>query len=223
MTTVRAALLSPAQTVRRLAAHPSPLAWIAGTAFVLVAARVALLATAVGRQAFIDQWVQRAEAFGVVMDDATFARITSFGAYAPAYGAAMGVALGLLLPVVAAAGLRLSGPRGTSWAAALTLAGYAGLPLALRDVVALPVSYLRESLASPLTLGTFAPMLDEASPAARFLWSVDLFVVWWTVIVGLAAASLTGRRALPVVTALSATYAVAGLLLAVTMLITGGA
>lgn len=223
MTTVRAVIFSPAQTVRRLAAHPSPLAWIAGTAFVLVAARVVLLATAVGRQAFVDQWVQRAEAFGVVVDDATFARIQSLAAYAPAYGAAIGVALGLLLPLAVAAVLKATGRSHASWAAALTLAGYAGLPLALRDTIALPAGYLRETLTSPLTLGTFFPILDEASPAARFLWSVDVFVVWWILIVGLAAAALSGRRAAPVVALLSGAYALAGLVLAVTMLITGGA
>lgn len=223
MTTVRALIFSPAPTVRRLAADPAPLAWIAGTAFAMIATRVALLVTAVGRQAFIDQWVQRAEAFGVVVDDATFARLEALGAYAPGYGVAMGVALGVALPIATAAGLKILGRRGASWAAALTLAGYAGLPLAVRDVIALPASYVRETLTSPLTLGTFFPMLDEASPAARFLWSVDVFVVWWIAIVGLSAATLTRRRAMPVVATLTGAYALAGLLLAVAMLIAGGA
>ncbi len=223
MTTVRALIFSPAETVRRLAAHPAPLAWIAGTALIIVATRLALMVTAVGRQAFIDQWVQRAEAFGVVVDDATFARFESLGAYAPGYGIAIGLVLGVVLPLVAGTALKVLGRSGTSWAAALTLSGYAGVPLAIREAIALPIGYLRETLTSPLTLGTFFPMLDEASPVARFLWSVDVFVVWWIVIVGLAAATLTTRRAMPVVATLTGAYAVAGLVLAVAMRIAGGA
>jgi hypothetical protein len=223
VTTVRALIFSPAQTVRRLASRPAPLAWIAGTALLIVAARVVLLATAVGRQAFVDQWVQRAEAFGVVVDDATFARLESLGAWAPAYGAGVGLALGLLLPLVAASVLRMLGRGDASWPAALTLAGYAGVPLALREVVALPAGFVRETLTSPLTLGTFFPMLDEASPVARFLWSVDVFVLWWIVIAALAAAQLTGRRATPNAVTLSSVYAAAGVVLAGAMFLSGGA
>lgn len=217
------ALLSPAETVRHLAVRPRPIVWLTSTFVVMAAARSALLATSVGRQALIDQWVQRAEAFGTNVDDALYARITSLGAQGVWYALALAVAAGLLLPAVVAAGMRvLSGGR-ASWGAALALAAYANVALAVRDVVALPVGYVRESLTSPLTLGTFFTMLDEASPAARFLWAVDLFIVWWLVLVALGAAALSGRRVRPLLTAFSMTYVVVGLALAAVMFAAGGA
>lgn len=220
---IRTLLFSPTGAVRRLAAHPSPLAWLAGTGLVIVAARVALLATAIGQQAFVDQWVQRAEAFGIAIDDAAFARLDAWSGSAPLYGAAVGLALGLLLPVVTALLLKWVGRQQATWAAAFTLAGYVNLPLALRELIALPAGYARETLTSPLTLGTLFPMLDEASPAARFLWSVDVFVLWWLVIVAIAAAALSDRRAAPIAATLAGVYALAGLLMAGAMVVAGGA
>ena len=65
-------------------------------------------------------------------------------------------------------------------------------------------------------------MLDEASPLARFLWAVDLFVVWWLVLAALGASALSGRRAGSLVTSAAAVYVAAGLVLAAVMFSAGG-
>ena len=215
-------LASPPQTVRALAARPNPVLWLTATAAVMAAARAALLATPVGQQALVDQWVQRAEAFGMTVDEALYARITSLGTTGALYGLGLALALGVLLPLVLASGMRLLSGGRASWGVAITLAAYANVALAVRDLVALPVGYVRESLTSPLTLGTFFTMLDEASLLARFLWAVDLFVVWWLVLAALGAAALSGRRAGSLVTSAAAVYVVAGLVLAAVMFAAGG-
>ena len=188
----------------------------------MAAARGALLATPVGQQALVDQWVQRAEAFGMTVDEALYARIASLGTEGVLYGLVLALALGVLFPVALATGMRLLSGGRASWGVALTLAAYANVALAARDLVALPVGYVRESLTSPLTLGTFFTMLDEASPLARFLWAVDLFVVWWLVLAALGASALSGRRAGSLVTSAAAVYVAAGLVLAAVMFAAGG-
>jgi hypothetical protein len=55
--------------------------------------------------------------------------------------------------------------------------------------------YARETTASATTVGTWFPSLDEASPAARFLGAIDLFTLWWAVVLGIGVAVLSGRRA----------------------------
>ena len=208
--------------MRHLALRPNPVLWLAVTFAAMAAARAALLATPVGQQALVDQWVQRAEAFGMAMDDALYARIASLGTQSVIYGLGLAVALGLLLPMALAVGMRLLSGGRASWRVALTLAAYANVALAARDIVALPVGYVRESLTSPLTLGTFFTMLDEASPLARFLWAVDLFVVWWLVLAAMGAAALSGRRAGSLLTSAATVYVVAGLVLAAVMFAAGG-
>ena len=208
--------------MRRLALRPNPVPWLAVTFATMAATRAALLATPVGQQALVDQWVQRADAFGLAVDDALYARITSFGTQGVVYGLGLAVAFGLLLPLALAAGMRLLSGGRAPWRAALTLAAYANVALAVRDLVALPVGYVRESLASPLTLGSFFTMLDEASPVARFLWAVDLFAVWWLVLAALGAAALSGRRAGSLLTSAATVYVIAGLVLAAVMFAAGG-
>ena len=208
--------------MRALEARPNPVLWLTATAAVMAAARGTLLATPVGQQALVDQWVQRAEAFGMTVDEALYARIAWLGTEGVLYGLALALALGVLLPVALATGMRLLSGGRASWGVALALAAYANVALVARDLVALPVGYVRESLTSPLTLGTFFTMLDEASPLARFLWAVDLFVVWWLVLAALGASALSGRRAGSLVTSAAAVYVAAGLVLAAVMFAAGG-
>ena len=65
--------------------------------------------------------------------------------------------------------------------------------LALRQLLAAPVTYLRETLTSPLTLNMFFSMLDEASPLARFAGTVDFFAIWWVVVLAIGMSALYRR------------------------------
>jgi hypothetical protein len=65
-------------------------------------------------------------------------------------------------------------------------------------VFTLPLNYARESLSSPTNLAVFAPFLDEGSLAARFLGMIDLFLVWWVVVLAIGLAVLYRRLAGPV-------------------------
>lgn len=214
---VRQWILAPVRSARRLLLAPAPLRWLGLTAVVIIAARVLLLSTAAGQQALLDQAVQRLESFGTIVDDAGYARLQGLLHLAPAYGAAMGALLGLVLPLAAATGIRLLSGGRASWAGALSVAGYAAMPLALRELAGLPIGLARETLNSPLTLGVLVPMLDEASAGARILWSIDLFVCWWLLVLAAGVAAPTGRRTLTVFTTLFVAYAGLGALLAGTM------
>jgi hypothetical protein len=94
--------------------------------------------------------------------------------------------------------------------------------LALRDVVAAPLNYVRESFASPLTLVSLAGLLDEGSPLARFLALLDLFVLWWLVVLAVGLAVLYRSRTRVMVATLFGLYIGIALLLAGTMAVLGG-
>ena len=65
--------------------------------------------------------------------------------------------------------------------------------LALRDVTAAPLAYVRETTASATTLGQWLPLLDEASTAARLAGSLDAFILWWAALIGVGMAVLCER------------------------------
>ena len=198
------------------------------------------LRTEVGRQALVDQWERTAIAFGQPVDDASYARMeetAANGSFSVLYPAATALANGPAL-VIAISGLLffvlnrrsgadrdndrgadLSGPR---YVHLLTVVSYAGVILALRQVIATPVDYVRESIASPTTLVQFFTMLDESSPLARFLGVIDLFVVWWIVVLAIGVSVLYQRPTRRLALAFTGAYVALALLAALAMAVSGG-
>ena len=99
---------------------------------------------------------------------------------------------------------------------------HSGVILAVRSLFATPLNYARESFASPTTVGVFFPMLDEASAAARFLGFIDLFFVWWAIVLAIGMSVLYGRPARPIVLGFLCVYVVIALAWAAGMAMLGG-
>ena len=168
----------------------------------------------------------REGASGRPLDDAEYARMDAQSAtLAPLY--ALGMALtSTLLPFIVAGAARLvlkpadgTHPRFTETLAVLA---HANVILALRQLVATPVAFLRESLASSTTLIQFVPSLDETSPFARFFGGVDLFVLWWIVVASMGLALVYRRPATRVIMTLTGAYVLLAAAAAAGMAIAGG-
>ena len=185
-----------------------------------------LLGTEVGQLALLDQWERTAIAFGQNVTDAQYAALEEASRNGVAYavlsalagGPVLTFALSLLLYGIFTVALHGSG----AYKQVLAIAAHAQVVLALRQVIATPVNYARETLASPTTATVFFGMLDEASPAARFLGVIDLFVVWWIVILATGMSLLYGQRQRTFTFAFISTYVVLALLLVAVMAVTGG-
>jgi hypothetical protein len=104
----------------------------------------------------------------------------------------------------------------------LAVVAHSGVVLMLRQVVAAPMQYVSESLASPTTMIRLAGTLDESSPVARFLGAVDVFVIWWIVVLAVGVAVAVRRPIRPVALAFTGIYVALAVLLAVAMALTGG-
>jgi hypothetical protein len=194
---------------------------------VTAACGTAFVATEVGRQALIDQWERTALAFGGEVSDARYAAFVQASEYGAAYmllSAALG---GPVLTCVLAAIVHLvyrssagGGPR-PIFGQALAVTAHAGVVLMLRQLVALPVNYARETMASPAAIGRLFPMLDEASPWARFLGALDLFVIWWAMVLGLGVALLYRRSVRATVATFVAVSVGFAALLAIAIVLSG--
>lgn len=187
------------------------------------------LGTGVGRQALVDQWERTATAFGQSVDDASYARMEASadsGSVRALYAAATALASGPLLAFVVSGVLFIVLNRGVqgrpTFGAVLAVVSYAGVILALRQVIATPVDYVRESISSPTTLIQFFSMFDEASPLARFLGVVDVFVIWWIVVLATGVSLLYRRPARSLALAFTGAYLALALLVALAMAVSGG-
>jgi hypothetical protein len=211
----------PRNTFRAVVSNPTWGTLLLLTTVVSLAAGVALMQTEVGRQALVDQWERTTAAFGRPVDDAGYAELQELSERgAAAYAAASAIASGPVLAIAMAVLLALVA-RGTTFTQRMAVVTHAGVILALRQLVAAPISYVRESTASATSLASWFPMLDEVSPVARFLGALDVFVIWWVIVLAIGVAVLTGRRTRIVAGALVGVYAGLALLLAAVMAIAG--
>jgi hypothetical protein len=173
---------------------------------VSAAAWAIFYSTEIGRLALVDQLERTLLAMGRPVTNTSYTDLQSISHRGPGYAVARAVLLGPVLVaalgIVLQAGARLTartgngvrnGGRPASLRQCLALATHAGVILTVRDIVAAPLSYVRETTASATTLGQILPPLEETSTLAHFLGSLDLFALWWAALVGLAAALVWGR------------------------------
>lgn len=204
-------LFTPRATFARVAAQPR---WFGALAVVVAATALGvflLLSTDVGQTAAIDQQVRTAEAFGRSIPDAQYERLEQMGPYLRYFGAGSQL---VTVPVMAAviAGLlfavftALLGGDAT-FRQVFSVVAHSGAVIMLQQVFTLPLDYVRESLSSPTTLAVFFPFLDEASFVARLLGSIDLFIVWWVVVLSIGLGVLYRRRTGPIAAGLLGVYA----------------
>jgi hypothetical protein len=184
------------------------------TAIALLAG-VWLMSTTVGQQALVDQWERTAAAVGHDVDDAGYSQLEAWSRYGAVYAVAGAL---LTVPVLAAAVaglLYLAFGRTHPWTEAMVVAVHAGVVLSLRQVVVAALTYGRETTASALSVGGLMfPGLDAASTAARLLGFIDLFALWWVVVLAIGAARLYRRRARSTVLTFVGVYVAVAVLIA---------
>jgi len=191
-------LWQPRRTMSAVVSRPAfASAWIALLAVSVVCAFV-LLSTAVGRQALVDERVRVVEALGGRVDDVAYSALqanppwlvywTSGGRLLLNPGITLLVALGLTA-LAALDGVKVR------YVVALAIAVHASTVLALQQVVATPLHFVRESLTSPTNIAGVLPMLEEGSLPARWLGAIDIFGLWWVWLLAIGLAAATGRPA----------------------------
>ena len=219
-------LFSPTETYRAVVAHPT---WFGMVAVAAVVAAVGLywfLSTEVGRQAAVDQAVSTMESFGRTVNDEAYAAIerqTRMARYInPVFALVMAplmtaIVAGILLGVFNAT---LGGVA--TYRQVLAVVAHGAPVSVLQQLFSLPINYFRASASSPTNLSVFFPMLPEGGFLASFLGTIDLFLVWWVIVIAIGLAVLYRRQARRVATGLLAAYAVIGLAIAGVKLALGG-
>jgi hypothetical protein len=194
---------------------------------VTAASQALLYQTEVGQVALVDQWERTALAFGQDVDDARYAELQALSRSGPLYGVATALASGPVLTVAIAMVVFLTfrprGDRPVSFSQVLAVTAYASVILALRQLVSIPVSVAREATGGATSLGLWFPALDAASVGGRFVGALDIFVVWWVILLAMGVGILYQRQGRTLAAALLGAYVGVALLMAVTMTALGGA
>ncbi len=199
MRRVMGVLLHPRQTMTEVVRHPAfATAWVV-LLVVLAACAFALLSTQVGRQALVDERVRVIEALGGRVDDAAYVALQANPPWLVYLTSGGRLLLTPAITLLVAAGLMalaaLDGVK-VRYAVALAVTVHASVALAIQQVVATPLHFVRESLTSPTNIaGVLLPMLEEGSLPPRWLGTVDLFGLWWVWLLAVGLGAATGRPA----------------------------
>jgi hypothetical protein len=85
------------------------------------------------------------------------------------------------------------------------------------------INYFRGGMTGVANLGALLPMLPDTSFVGRFLGAIDVFLIWWLVVLSIGFAVLYRRRTQPIAIALLGVYVVIALIIAVVKSRLGGA
>jgi hypothetical protein len=101
---------------------------------------------------------------------------------------------------------------------------HAGAVQSLSAILSGTVNYLRGgAMTSVANLGALLPMLPDKSFAANLLGTVDIFLVWYIVVLAIGLGVLYKRRTQPIAISLLSVYAVIALCIALFKSRAGGA
>jgi len=215
----------PRTTFEAIAHSPRWIGILSITFVAIAAASAIVLNTETGQLALLDQWERQAAAFGRSLTDAEYGTLADASRHGTGYAALIALAIGPVL-VTALSALFFFAFRAASgtvtFRQVLSVVAHAGVILALRQIVAAPMTYVTETLTSPLTLGMFFRVLDEASPVARFFGIIDLFVVWWVFVLAIGMSVLYRRPARRLAGVFVGAYVTVAIVLTAAMAATGG-
>ena len=220
-------ITSPKDTFTSIVPAPKWFGMLALTT-VLVAVFSALpMTTEAGKQAGIDQQVEQRRSFGIETSDRDYAQMEKMSGVMPYITLGMVVIVSPIIAVV------ISGILFAIFNAALggeaafkqvfSVFVHAGAVSALSTVFSGIVNYFRGGMGSVANVGALLPMLPERSFAANLLGTVDVFLVWYVIVLAMGLGVLYRRRTQPIAISLFVLYAVVAVVIAVIKSRAGGA
>jgi hypothetical protein len=216
-------LLSPRETFSAVAARPRWLGVMLVTMVMSSAAYYVILSSQDMQDAIVDQQLTAIEARGSTVSDEQVANMERFIGYLPV-GYAVGIFILGPLFGAAIAGIvtgiftTLMGGNGTfkQVFAVMSHAGFIPAISALFIAGMLAMGIKPVGVRPPgANLGVFVPMLEETSFLAVMLRTIDMFLLWWMVVLAIGLGVLYKRRTGPIATTFIGLYVVIALLIAV--------
>ena len=219
-------ITAPKATFASVAAHPTWLGMLAVTTLITVLCTSGPMFTEWGQQAALDQQVRMLESFGQTIDDAAYTRMQT-GIKFAAYTSGIGILVFspvMLLITSAIFYVIFSVAMGgnATFKQQMAVNAHAGVIPTLALLFATPLNYARGSLSSTTNFAVFFPMLDENSFFARVLGVIDLFWIWYVIVLAFGLDVLYKRRTQPIAIGLLLFYALIAVCIALIRGMFGG-
>ena len=171
-----------------------------------------------GRAAAFEMQVQQMERMGFTVTPEMYQQMeqrshSKVAGYVAIVSMFVGVPFGAVIMTVVLWGVFNTIMGGTaSFKHVMAVAVHSQIVSALGALFAAPIMYARGAMSSGVAnVGALLPMLDETSFLAKFLGTIDLFAVWWVVVLSIGLGVLYKRKASSIATALFIVYGIIAL------------
>ena len=219
-------ITAPRATFESVVAHPRWLGMLVLTTVLVAAGAVLPMTTEEGRQATLDMQVRQMESFGRPVNDEMYAQMQKQSRFTPYMTGAgvliMSPIMSLIIAGVLFAVFNAAMGGTASFKQIFAVVVHSGVISALGQMFTGPLNYFRQSMASATNLAVMLPMLEEGSFLARLAGMIDLFLIWWVIVLAIGLAVLNRRKTQPIAMTLFAVYAVIALVAAAVMSSLGG-
>jgi hypothetical protein len=211
-------ILSPRKTYAAVVAYPRVLGVMLLVVAITISASFMFFSTDVGKEAFIDVQMRRMESIGRRVSDAQYVALERLSAYAAWVTASVQLlaipilSLGVAVICLVIFNAMLGG--NASFKQVLAVVAHAQIPMALQQLLALPLDYAQGSVSSPTSLNVFLPVLDDTSFSSHLAGSIDLIWIWVIVNLSIGFGVLYKRRARPIAVTGLAVYLAAAVVFA---------
>jgi hypothetical protein len=187
-------LTSPGDTFARVAADPRPLGMLLLVMTVSAVILGAFFSTEVGQQAWMDEAFKRMGEVNPQRQEGV-ERMAGFAAYFGVAQALVGIPLvTLVLSGILFAVFNGFLGGGATFKQLFSVVVHAGSISIVQQLVVFPLNYVRESMSGATNLAVFLPMLEETSFPVRIAGMIDLFIVWWVVVLAIGLSVLYRRK-----------------------------
>jgi hypothetical protein len=220
-------ITSPRETFTRVVAFPRWLGML-----VLVTAIAAIftalpMTTEAGKAATLRAQVQSVESFGMTVSDQMYdgmRRQVDFAAYTTAASVlVMSPVVTLVLTGILFAVFNVALGGEATFRQAFAVVVHASAITALQQLFTGPINYVRGEVTSATNLAALAPMVDATSFAGRALAMIDIFLIWYLLVLAMGFAVLYRRKTQPIAFTFFGLYAVIVLVAAAVLTRLGGA
>lgn len=217
---------SPKATFQGVVARPRWFGMLALTTIVVTLCMALPLFTETGRQAALDQQVQQMEAFGFEVGDEQYAAMERGMRIAPYTTGAGVIVMSFIMSIVISgilfAVFNAAMGGDASFKQVLAVVTHASVISAVGQLFTAPLNYARGTMGSATSLAVLLPMLDDSSFVGRLLGMVDLFIIWWVLVLAIGLAVLYRRRTQPIAISLFVVYGLIAVIAAAVMSRFGG-
>lgn len=215
----------PRATLAELVGQP---VWAATWVFILVVWTICgwwLLSTDVGQQALVDERVRVIESFGGTVTEPEYAALVAeppWWVYFTSGGRLLLTPVFTLLIAIALWVVARREGAPVRFAQALAVTVQSSVVLLIGQLVATPLHYVRESLTSPLNAAAVLPLMEDGTAPTRFFGVMDVFAVWWAVLLAVGLSTLTDRPTRRYLVPIALLFAGFAMVMAIVLAVTGG-